>query len=91
MSTLRFEHDRENLVSSGNLAPSPRSLNEPPRTVECDVNENAEPEGALPTQSTSSKEPTPLDNVVRLTERPMSHRLSCVRRPVVRYSNNIYT
>ena len=63
---VRLEDGREIPVSLRDLAPSPRSLTEPPPlTAECDVNENAEPEGALPTQSTTSNEPTPVDNVVQ--------------------------
>ena len=77
------------------LAPGPRWLNEPPLTAKCDVNESAEPECALPTQSTTSNEPTPVDNdvdnVVESTERLLPRRSSRVRRPVDRYGNNIYT
>ena len=71
---VRLEDGREISVSLRDLAPSPRSLNEPPLTAECDVNENAEPEGALPTQSTTSNEPTPVDNVVESTERLLPRR-----------------
>ena len=92
---VRLEDGREILVSLRDLAPSPRSLNEPPLTAECDVNENAEPEGTLPTQSTTSNEPTPVDNVfdnvVESTERLLPRRSSRVRRPVDRYGNNICT
>ena len=87
---VRLENGREIPVSLRDLVPSPRSLNEPPHSAECDVNENAEPEGALSTQSTTSNEPTPVDNVVESTERLLPRRSSRVRRPVDHYGNNIY-
>ena len=95
LATPMLEDGREIPVSLRDLATSPRSLNEPPFTAKCDVNESVEPEGALPTQSTTSNEPTPvdndIDNVVESTERLLPRHSSRVRRPIDRYGNNIYT
>ena len=83
----------EKFVSLRALASSPRSFNEPPLTVECDFNENTDPKGALPTQSTTSNEPSVLDNVVdyvvESTERSLPRRSSRVRRTVDGYGSNI--
>ena len=97
---VRLDDGREIPVSLRDLAPNPRSFDEPATSVDCDVGEHfnvvesAQPhvnDEQIVLNDDDAVQGVDINNHVDPDERPLPRRSSRIRKPIDRYGHNIYS